>query len=41
MAKRFAENFLRLFSGGKASLSLTQAEDVEIMAMPPGKACRT
>jgi chromosome segregation protein len=42
VAKRFAENFPRLFSGGRASLSLTEAEDVleagvEIMAMPPGK----
>jgi chromosome segregation protein len=42
VAKRFTENFPRLFSGGKASLSLTEAEDVleagvEIMAMPPGK----
>jgi chromosome segregation protein len=42
VAKRFAENFPRLFSGGKASLSLTETEDVleagvEIMAMPPGK----
>src|SRR5262245_54507410 len=42
VAKRFAENFPRLFSGGRASLSLTETEDVleagvEIMAMPPGK----
>jgi chromosome segregation protein len=42
VAKRFAENFPRLFNGGKASLSLTETEDVleagvEIMAMPPGK----
>jgi chromosome segregation protein len=42
VAKRFSENFPRLFSGGKASLSLTETEDVleagvEIMAMPPGK----
>ncbi len=42
VAKRFAENFPRLFSGGKACLSLTETEDVleagvEIMAMPPGK----
>jgi chromosome segregation protein len=40
--KRFSENFPRLFRGGKASLSLTDSEDVleagiEIMAMPPGK----
>jgi chromosome segregation protein len=39
---RFRENFPRLFRGGKASLSLTEAEDVleagiEIMAQPPGK----
>jgi chromosome segregation protein len=42
VSKRFSENFPRLFRGGKASLSLTEAEDVleagiEIMAMPPGK----
>jgi chromosome segregation protein len=42
VAKRFSENFPRLFRGGKASLSLTESEDVleagiEIMAMPPGK----
>ncbi len=42
VAKRFAENFPRLFGGGKARLSLTESEDildagVEIMAMPPGK----
>jgi chromosome segregation protein len=42
VAKRFAENFPRLFRGGRASLSLTESEDVleagiEIMAMPPGK----
>jgi chromosome segregation protein len=42
VSKRFAENFPRLFRGGKASLSLTETEDVleagiEIMAMPPGK----
>jgi chromosome segregation protein len=42
VGKRFSENFPRLFRGGKASLSLTEAEDVleagiEIMAMPPGK----
>jgi chromosome segregation protein len=42
VAKRFSENFPRLFSGGRASLSLTETEDVleagvEIMAMPPGK----
>ena len=42
VSKRFAENFPRLFRGGKASLSLTESEDVleagiEIMAMPPGK----
>ena len=42
VSKRFAENFPRLFGGGKASLSLTESEDildagVEIMAMPPGK----
>ena len=42
VSKRFAENFPRLFGGGKASLLLTDAEDildagVDIMAMPPGK----
>ncbi|MGH0032502.1 MAG: chromosome segregation protein SMC [Myxococcota bacterium] len=42
VSKRFAENFPRLFRGGRASLTLTEAEDVldagiEIMAMPPGK----
>ncbi len=40
--ERFQSNFPRLFRGGKASLSLTEADDileagVEIMAMPPGK----
>ena len=42
VSKHFSENFPRLFRGGKASLSLTESEDVleagiEIMAMPPGK----
>jgi len=42
VSKRFAENFPRLFRGGRASLSLTESEDVleagiDIMAMPPGK----
>jgi len=42
VGKRFSENFPRLFNGGRASLSLTDAEDVlesgiDIMAMPPGK----
>jgi chromosome segregation protein len=42
VSKRFAENFPRLFRGGRASLALTETEDVldagiEIMAMPPGK----
>ncbi len=42
VSKRFSENFPRLFGGGKASLVLTDAEDVleagiDIMAMPPGK----
>ena len=42
VSKRFSENFPRLFGGGKASLELTEAEDileagVDIMAMPPGK----
>ncbi|MBW2448306.1 MAG: chromosome segregation protein SMC [Deltaproteobacteria bacterium] len=42
VSKRFSENFPRLFRGGKASLSLTDSEDVleagiEILAMPPGK----
>jgi chromosome segregation protein len=40
--ERFEVNFPRLFRGGKASLMLTEAEDVldagvEIMAQPPGK----
>ncbi|MFP6654417.1 MAG: hypothetical protein VCB25_02240, partial [Myxococcota bacterium] len=40
--ERFEENFPRLFGGGKASLELTEAEDileagVDIMAQPPGK----
>lgn len=39
---QFEKNFPRLFRGGKASLSLTESEDVleagiEIMAQPPGK----
>jgi len=42
ISKRFSENFPRLFNGGRASLSLTDTEDVlesgiDIMAMPPGK----
>jgi chromosome segregation protein len=42
ISKRFSETFPRLFRGGRASLSLTETEDVleagiEIMAMPPGK----
>ena len=42
VSKRFSENFPRLFGGGKASLQLTEAEDIleagiDIMAMPPGK----
>ena len=42
VSKRFSENFPRLFGGGKASLVLTDSEDVleagiDIMAMPPGK----
>ncbi|MBW2666990.1 MAG: AAA family ATPase, partial [Deltaproteobacteria bacterium] len=42
ISKRFSENFPRLFRGGKASLTLTESEDVleagiDIMAMPPGK----
>ena len=42
VSKRFSENFPRLFRGGKASLTLTESEDVldagiDIMAMPPGK----
>jgi chromosome segregation protein len=42
ISKRFSENFPRLFNGGRASLSLTDTDDVleagiEIMAMPPGK----
>ncbi len=42
VSKRFSENFPRLFGGGKASLVMTEAEDVleagiDIMAMPPGK----
>jgi chromosome segregation protein len=40
--QRFEQNFPRLFGGGKASLELTEAEDileagVDIMAQPPGK----
>jgi len=40
--EKFQEVFPRLFKGGKASLSLTESEDVleagiEIMAQPPGK----
>ena len=40
--EHFEENFPRLFGGGKASLELTDAEDileagVDIMAQPPGK----
>jgi chromosome segregation protein len=40
--ERFQVNFPRLFNGGKASLSLTESDDVleagvEIMAQPPGK----
>jgi len=42
VSKCFSENFPRLFGGGKASLQLTEAEDIleagiDIMAMPPGK----
>jgi chromosome segregation protein len=42
VSKHFSENFPRLFQGGKASLSLTETEDVleagiEILAQPPGK----
>lgn len=42
VSKHFSENFPRLFGGGKASLELTEAEDileagVDIMAQPPGK----
>lgn len=42
VSKHFSENFPRLFGGGKASLELTESEDVleagvDIMAMPPGK----
>ncbi|MEM7409008.1 MAG: chromosome segregation protein SMC [Myxococcota bacterium] len=42
ISKRFSENFPRLFRGGRASLALTDSEDVleagiDIMAMPPGK----
>jgi chromosome segregation protein len=42
VSKRFSENFPRLFRGGRASLSLTESDDVleagiDIMAMPPGK----
>ncbi len=40
--ERFQLNFPRLFNGGKASLSLTESDDVleagvDIMAQPPGK----
>jgi len=42
VSKCFSENFPRLFGGGRASLMLTEADDileagVDIMAMPPGK----
>ncbi|MCR9097431.1 MAG: chromosome segregation protein SMC [bacterium] len=42
VSKHFSENFPRLFGGGKASLELTESEDileagVDIMAQPPGK----
>jgi chromosome segregation protein len=42
VSKHFSENFPRLFGGGKASLQLTEAEDIleagiDIIAMPPGK----
>jgi chromosome segregation protein len=42
VSKRFSENFPRLFRGGRASLAMTETEDVleagiEIMASPPGK----
>ncbi len=42
VAKRFSENFPRLFGGGKANLEITECEDIleagiDIMAMPPGK----
>lgn len=42
VSKHFSENFPRLFGGGKASLELTETDDileagVDIMAMPPGK----
>lgn len=40
--ERFQKNFPRLFHGGKASLALSESEDlleagIEIMAQPPGK----
>jgi len=40
--ERFQQNFPRLFRGGKASLSLTESDDVleagvDILAQPPGK----
>jgi chromosome segregation protein len=40
--ERFQQNFPRLFRGGKASLSLTESDDVldagvDITAQPPGK----
>jgi chromosome segregation protein len=40
--ERFQKNFPRLFRGGKASLALTESEDVldagiDILAQPPGK----
>ena len=43
---RFREIFPRLFRGGRASLELTEAEDlleagIEIMAQPPGKRLQT
>jgi chromosome segregation protein len=42
VSKCFSENFPRMFGGGRASLMLTEADDVleagvDIMAQPPGK----
>ena len=42
VSKHFSENFPRLFGGGKASLELTESDDileagVDITAQPPGK----
>ena len=40
VSKRFSENFPRLFRGGKASLSLTESEDVLEAGHRDHGACR-